>query len=1499
MKNVAKYLSARSRSLLALFLAAVFVFSAFPAAMLAETRESEKAEVTESEPSKGNIASGTMDGTIYWWIEDNGNFKMRLLDSKESGSFTKKRFTSADWPWNDYRSQIKTVTIMKNAKGVGISFGTGMKEHSMFRDCENLTKVTINSGALDTTNAAGLASMFRGCTALETVDLSGLVNNGSMVDLSYMFFKCKGLQQVKMFGKSFKLAPQADLSYMFAESSFESVGKDGVVDMSDFDLSNAGKMEAMFRDCGSLTTVDLSSDHEGFRVLETVYSMKDMFRNCTSLETLILDGMDNSNIGPTNSRHSIYDDDHEQYVGAAEYNRDYGLKTCTSLKILSVNNAKVWMVNNEAGTPSHEYYIAANDKDVFWWWYPGENTNIKEEGTQLNFTSSITGETYVLNKRDYVDLITDRDGIGIPEEDQLPAPTPAPTPEPNEPDETPEPEDPEEPGEGAIGGEVVTRGGSVPVKEGESEQYNLPNLIGTKDIADRHTNINIINGDLNPNGPGFLAPGVYEVTTEPWTEEHVDMTGSAYGIDFKGVSHHVEVNGIKITSFPYYIDADGDGTEDIVIVKGTNNTYINTTKRDDWPTSDDYTIDLSNHKIAFVYDKASTEQGTETKRNVRIEFTSVTFKNLGRIPTNPGRGEHDGNKYYDTDGGGAYYRTIAQANAETGILFRNYLKISDPTTPGDGTSALSGGSGTDIDFTIKIDGAFKDSHFLFYSDDLDVGEYQGWVYPKTNDPCYDYLPYGNYNYGIGGESFVVHDSEDLVGPIRLAPNTGLIVVTNDDGSREVITTGSDPSTAWSEFSVLAKATGSDFTWRSGVACSTTALRNAVTNKETTEYVVYDFSNQLCYTLEPPTKNGEVITVEEGDVAMTILGISNKMKATSATTKTIGKFTFTKSGNDTVDIRIKGITDQTVELYALVQCNPKYSDAEIVWRKIIVMPATNVHYEESYLNYNSDSSKNYAESWNAVGKATNPVFDVSANNGKGSMTGTGKNRQSDDNTLYGYDATYAKQTGDSNNRSMHVTVGADAFKLVSKEKTHAWPEFSFTFIGNGFDIIGRAGLHTGVYVMNVKNKADQIVKSQMVNTRYYGTNWSNNGSNENLGSDLRQVPIIHIDDLAHDTYTVTVQLIWMKGLAAVPIRGASAIPGIPEVEYEYIGFENLKAAEDNYTFEDFEVYVDAIRIYNPIESDSKPIAYEAYRAAGELDPVYTEIKGMINTDSDLTEGLGDSVVSGLVAIDVTPHYIYAVGEDGTALLDDDGKPILADENGDPLPEGADPIYMMPQDGEFSAAELVQYGPNNEIYFTNGQGFAFKLTNASEISELHISAKAPYGTTQMKVALFAVKGGEQTPIVDIDPFEIKTATEMYYDLSKDLTLPEFIESKVGYNDPDELYVVISNALTSTSNDNILSVCEMKVVKKLDEEGTAPTPNVVFDRDAIELATAVIGGRKGDINADASIDMIDALLAMRTAMGSAELGLFGGYCADIDNNGQVAINDAMSIMRMSFNN
>ena len=110
------------------------------------------------------------------------------------------------------------------------------------------------SGVVSTPTTYG---MFRGCSSLTSLDLSGL-DTSRVTNMREMFLGCSRLASL---------------------------------DLSGLDTSSVGNMDRMFRGCSSLTTLDLSG-------LDTssVTNMCEMFLGCSRLASLDLSGLDTSSV---------------------------------------------------------------------------------------------------------------------------------------------------------------------------------------------------------------------------------------------------------------------------------------------------------------------------------------------------------------------------------------------------------------------------------------------------------------------------------------------------------------------------------------------------------------------------------------------------------------------------------------------------------------------------------------------------------------------------------------------------------------------------------------------------------------------------------------------------------------------------------------------------------------------------------------------------------------------------------------------------------------------------------------------------------------------------------------------------------------------------------------------------------------------------------------------------------------------------------------------------
>lgn len=139
-----------------------------------------------------------------------------------------------------------------------------------FKSCSKLT--TVEGWANLNTNS--LFSMFEGCTALTSINLSDL-NLKEVTSMGYTFNGCTALKSVT-FGsntQSQKLTTMRDL--------FVGCTALTTIKMSGVNTENVTDMEAMFQNCSSLTTLNHSLN------MQNVTNAASMFRNC-GLKTVYL-----------------------------------------------------------------------------------------------------------------------------------------------------------------------------------------------------------------------------------------------------------------------------------------------------------------------------------------------------------------------------------------------------------------------------------------------------------------------------------------------------------------------------------------------------------------------------------------------------------------------------------------------------------------------------------------------------------------------------------------------------------------------------------------------------------------------------------------------------------------------------------------------------------------------------------------------------------------------------------------------------------------------------------------------------------------------------------------------------------------------------------------------------------------------------------------------------------------------------------------------------------
>lgn len=151
----------------------------------------------------------------------------------------------------------------------------------MFQGCSNLTSLDLSH--FNTANVTNMESMFRGCSSLANLDISGF-NTGKVGSMGSMFLGCSSLANLDV--SRFNTEGVVDMGSMFQGCSNLTS-----LDLSGFNTANVTKMWTMFSGCSSLTSLDLS----GFRT-ENVTLMGGMFYGCSNLTNLDVSGFQTENV---------------------------------------------------------------------------------------------------------------------------------------------------------------------------------------------------------------------------------------------------------------------------------------------------------------------------------------------------------------------------------------------------------------------------------------------------------------------------------------------------------------------------------------------------------------------------------------------------------------------------------------------------------------------------------------------------------------------------------------------------------------------------------------------------------------------------------------------------------------------------------------------------------------------------------------------------------------------------------------------------------------------------------------------------------------------------------------------------------------------------------------------------------------------------------------------------------------------------------------------------
>ena len=200
------------------------------------------------------------------WYEQRESITSVVFDESFANCTTLT--STAYWFYN--LENLSSITGISNLKTDNVTNMNGM-----FRGCSGLTSLDVTGFKTD--KVTDMLEMFEGCSSLTSLDVTGFKTD-KVTDMYGMFFDCSSLTSLDVTG--FKTDNVTNMNGMFLGcSSLTSL------DVTGFKTDNVTNMRAMFGDCSGLTSLDVT----GFKT-DNVTNMNSMFDGCSGLTSLDVTG---------------------------------------------------------------------------------------------------------------------------------------------------------------------------------------------------------------------------------------------------------------------------------------------------------------------------------------------------------------------------------------------------------------------------------------------------------------------------------------------------------------------------------------------------------------------------------------------------------------------------------------------------------------------------------------------------------------------------------------------------------------------------------------------------------------------------------------------------------------------------------------------------------------------------------------------------------------------------------------------------------------------------------------------------------------------------------------------------------------------------------------------------------------------------------------------------------------------------------------------------------
>ena len=189
---------------------------------------------------------------------------------------------------DQYKNVKEMCTALGNVTIKNIVFDESFKTYAptslkgFFENCKTLEKIS-GLEYLNTANVTDMNSMFYGCSALTSLDLTKF-NTANVTTMRYMFKECSALNSLNL--TKFNTARVTDMGFMFYGCSALTS-----LDLTKFNTARVTDMNCMFYGCYALKSLDLTNFNT-----ENVTDMNCMFFYCNALKSLDLTKFNTANV---------------------------------------------------------------------------------------------------------------------------------------------------------------------------------------------------------------------------------------------------------------------------------------------------------------------------------------------------------------------------------------------------------------------------------------------------------------------------------------------------------------------------------------------------------------------------------------------------------------------------------------------------------------------------------------------------------------------------------------------------------------------------------------------------------------------------------------------------------------------------------------------------------------------------------------------------------------------------------------------------------------------------------------------------------------------------------------------------------------------------------------------------------------------------------------------------------------------------------------------------